>query len=85
MSDILKERQATHGDYKNTSVTAQHIKGLIRGGESYPELILAQRESLDMIATKIARIVSGDPNEIDHWEDIAGYANLIVRELKEDE
>lgn len=29
-----------------------------------------------MILAKIARIVSGDPNHADHWDDIAGYALL---------
>jgi hypothetical protein len=36
---------------------------------------------LEMIAHKIARILSGDPNHRDHWEDIAGYAELVVREI----
>ncbi len=35
-----------------------------------------------MIAHKIASILAGDPNEIDHWRDIAGYATLIVKELE---
>jgi hypothetical protein len=36
-----------------------------------------QREALDMILHKIARIVNGNPNETDHWHDIAGYATLV--------
>jgi sulfur carrier protein ThiS len=38
-------------------------------------------ESLDMIANKIARIVNGDPYYKDSWQDIAGYAQLIVNKL----
>lgn len=30
-----------------------------------------------MILHKIARIMNGDPDHIDHWHDIAGYATLI--------
>jgi hypothetical protein len=33
-------------------------------------------EALEMICTKIARILSGNPNDPDHWKDIAGYAEL---------
>jgi hypothetical protein len=29
-----------------------------------------------MIALKLSRILSGKPDEQDHWDDIAGYARL---------
>jgi hypothetical protein len=35
-----------------------------------------QREALDYIAGKLARILSGQPGYADHWDDIAGYAKL---------
>lgn len=35
-----------------------------------------QRESLDLIATKIARLCCGDPDNADSWLDIEGYAKL---------
>lgn len=33
-------------------------------------------EALEMICTKIARILAGNARESDHWSDIAGYAEL---------
>jgi hypothetical protein len=30
-----------------------------------------------MMASKMARIVTGDPDNIDHWLDIEGYARLV--------
>jgi hypothetical protein len=39
-------------------------------------------EALEMIAMKIARILSGNPNFSDHWEDIEGYARLVSNELE---
>jgi hypothetical protein len=39
------------------------------------------QESLEMIEQKIARILSGNAYETDHWLDIIGYAALVVREL----
>ena len=41
-----------------------------------------QREALEMIAHKIARIVNGDPNYADSWVDIAGYATLVADRLQ---
>jgi hypothetical protein len=46
------------------------------------KMTLVQRESLDMIATKIARIVCGDPDELDSWVDIGGYAELVIKDIK---
>lgn len=79
--EILNEREKTHGPYENVAITAQHIKVAMRAGIKYEEIDPVLMESLDMIATKIARIVNGDPNVKDHWDDIAGYALLISREL----
>ena len=72
---ILDEREKTHGSYANVARVSQHLKTYIHneGARLTPE----QRESLDMICVKIARIVCGNPNEPDHWIDISGYAELI--------
>ena len=40
-----------------------------------------QREALEMIAHKIARILNGDPDYADSWHDIAGYAQLVADRL----
>ena len=68
---IIENRASTHGDYAEVSRTAQMIKAAI--SRNLPDY---QREALDLIATKIARIVSGNPDELDHWLDIEGYARL---------
>lgn len=77
--ELIAARQDTHGDYVTTAAFAQQIKALFRGYAG--KMSADQRESLDMIATKVARILSGNPNDIDHWADIAGYAQLIVNRL----
>lgn len=45
-------------------------------------LTAPQRESLELIATKMGRITSGNPNIQDHWDDISGYAELISKRLR---
>ena len=81
MTDILNEREKTHGAYASTAAMAQQIKDCFKHGQNWLEMDDTQREALDLIATKIARILSGNPREKDHWVDVAGYANLIVRDL----
>ncbi|CAB4242247.1 hypothetical protein UFOVP83_49 [uncultured Caudovirales phage] len=79
MSDInktLEKRRGTHGSFESTAKTAQAIKSIIDDGDSNELLLSFQREALHQIATKISRIVNGDPDHADSWHDIAGYATL---------
>lgn len=73
---MLVEREKTHGDFRITAHVAQGIKRAFRTLATNDRITKEQHEALDMIATKIARILSGDPLERDHWDDIAGYAKL---------
>lgn len=80
---VIEEREETHGPFSTTSKIAQNIKfSMLYGDSKWVSLKPDQREALDMIAHKIARIVSGNPNEVDHWTDIAGYASLVTRQLE---
>lgn len=81
---LLKEREQTHGDYAITAQTAQVLKQIIRNSPSYDDMSASMRESLDMIAVKLARIMAGDPFERDHWLDLVGYSTLVLRELNAD-
>ena len=78
MTDILAERQKTHGDFYDVAMVAQELKDVLRRGKNWKMLDDAQREALEMVATKIARILSGNPHEVDHYRDGAGYFQLIV-------
>jgi hypothetical protein len=40
-----------------------------------------KRESLEMIAHKIGRILNGDPDYDDSWLDIEGYSKLVRDEI----
>ena len=78
---IIDERQKTHGDFYRVAGAAQELKDVLRRGKNWTTLDDTQRETLEMIASKIGRILSGNPHEVDHWKDIAGYAALIERWL----
>ena len=95
IKDILEERAKTHGDFQDVAELSQDLKNTLRKHtakmsdrdpfSNSKSKTNSQCEALDNIAQKTARIVCGNPNEPDHWRDIAGYAMLIVRELEEKE
>lgn len=71
---LLNERQKTHGSFKDNAAISQQLKGIF--GMQEHQRPHAQNEALDMIALKLSRILSGQANFKDHWDDIAGYAKL---------
>lgn len=75
-SELTNERKSTHGDWMQQSQVANDLKKTVRVMGNWDNLAACHQESIDMILTKISRIVSGNPSEPDHWDDIAGYAFL---------
>lgn len=78
---LLQEREKTHGEFRKVARIAIDLKRIFRkeGGFTGEPLYNSDQrhaESLDLIATKIARILSGDAHCHEHWLDIAGYAKL---------
>ena len=82
---ILDERGKRYGKFAGHADVTQRIKAVMRncaGEEKWWKVISdSQREALEMIAHKIGRILNGDPNYRDSWDDIAGYATLVAKEL----
>lgn len=73
-------RDHQHGGMEPVGGIAQNLKGDMRLGRNWSRLSAGHREALDMIAHKIARILSGaDPHDPQHWEDVAGYAQAAMR------
>jgi hypothetical protein len=81
IEEVLAQRGKSHGDWTEQAASTQHIKEILRCGTAYDTMTSAQKEGLDMIAHKMARIVTGDPNEPDHWFDIEGYARITRERL----
>ncbi len=81
--DLLVARAWTHGLFKLTAGLSQELKSAMcvsENGNMPPE----QREALEMIAVKMARICCGDSHHADHWDDIAGFARLGRRAIRVD-
>ena len=81
---VLDARGEQYGSFMQSSDTAIRIKGIMHNAVARNEVHLYpdQLQALDMIATKISRIVHGNPNHLDSWIDIAGYATLVADRLQ---
>jgi hypothetical protein len=77
----LNERNPTHGNFTDNAALSQALKESI-ALHTRAILSAVQQEAIDMIVLKLSRIATGNPNEPDHWRDIAGYADLARAELK---
>jgi len=81
IDQTLKERGKIYGQYTEVARVSQNIKAAYEDSANWHYLDPEKRESLQMIANKISRILNGDPNDQDSWHDIIGYATLIEKNL----
>jgi hypothetical protein len=81
---ILDERAATYGSFMDVAKVAQQLKHVAASHTIAVgvELSHDKIEALEMIFSKIARIVNGNSDHIDSWIDIAGYAKLVADRLE---
>lgn len=81
---VLDSRARDYGRFIDNARLAQHLKCVLRDTTSEQGTVLApdQWEALEMIMSKVSRLLSGDPNKVDSWVDIAGYATLVADRLK---
>lgn len=81
IDNILEERGQDYGEFKTiadfTLLTYDHLVSLDVWKKATP----AMRESAHMILQKLARAFNGNPSKKDTWDDIAGYAMLVSKEL----
>ena len=80
----LDARAQMYGKFKDGAALMQAIKRTMAAHASKHDKTFAddQWEALEMIVHKMGRIVNGDPDVVDHWVDIAGYATLISDRLE---
>lgn len=81
---VLQEREKTYGEYWLLATASQDLKIHLRANKNWRTMPSYMRESLEMIAHKLARITIGDYTHLDSWVDIVGYAMLVVKELEKE-
>lgn len=82
INETLKQRGERYGEFTGHAEISQKLKTVMIEARGWDRLSYSQREALEMIAHKIARILNGDPNYIDNYIDISGYSTLILQELE---
>lgn len=83
--DILKERGDRYGDFTDHARICQGFKTVMWDArDGWERLTDPQKQALEVIADKIARILNGDPQYLDSWQDIIGYTQLVIDRLPRD-
>ena len=84
VDETLDERAKDYGKFKDGAALMQGIKRLLADHAAKHDKTFTddQWEALEMIVHKVGRIVNGNPDKVDHWTDIAGYAKLVADRLE---
>jgi hypothetical protein len=85
INETLAQRGSRYGSFADQGRIEQNIKRAMHDSPNWASLHDDSKSALEMIATKISRILKGDPEYDDSWRDIAGYATLIVQRLERNE
>jgi hypothetical protein len=84
IDETLDARAQDYGKFKDGAALMQAMKRTLADHARMHNKTFAddQWEALEMIVHKIGRIVNGNPDKVDHWVDIAGYAKLVADRLQ---
>ena len=84
VDETLDARAVDYGKFIEGAEVMQMLKRVVQAALNNRDKTLAhdQAEAMDMIIHKIGRIVNGNPDVVDHWLDIAGYAKLVADRLE---
>jgi hypothetical protein len=84
VDNTLLNRAGDYGTFKEGAALMQGIKRQLAAHAEKHNRTFAddQWEAIEMIVHKLARIVNGNPDKIDSWVDIAGYATLVAERLQ---
>ncbi len=92
VEDTLAQRGSRYGDFTDHARICQQLKHDMVNARvtnsdgtftrKWTELDDVKKQALEVIADKVARILSGDPNYDDNWHDIQGYARLVEERLQ---
>ncbi|MDP8173164.1 hypothetical protein QJU93_07310 [Pasteurella skyensis] len=88
VQQTLAERGKIYGCFDATASTSQQLKQCVNeaiANNKQHTFTKSQKESIEMLCVKIARICNGDPNYLDNWIDINGYSTLGGRLKTEQE
>lgn len=86
IDEVLEERGLRYGTFIDQAKIQDYLITAVTKSYDYigkePDLEVDQIAAIEMIIVKLARIINGDPNYVDSWTDIAGYATLVANRLQ---
>lgn len=77
VDEILSARGKEYGEFHEHARITQNIKTAYKDSPNWNSLSPAMKESLEMNAHKVGRILNGNMNNKDSWQDIEGYTKLV--------
>ena len=81
LDDSLRDEVATNGPFEDTATLAQAIKMVFRRGRNWDALPPEAKEALELTASAVARVLTGDATAIEHWNTIAINARQRAKGL----
>lgn len=84
LEGILQARGARYGKFTDNAKIAQLLKATLRIGKRWGDAAYDVREAADNICIKLSRMLTGDPEYVDNWDDIAGYAKVVADRIRGD-
>ena len=82
IDQTLEERGVRYGDFEDVATVSQNIKKAMANSANWNVLQDDQKEALEMLASKVSRILNGKADYHDSWHDIVGYTKLVADRLK---
>lgn len=79
---ILAERGSRYGTFADQARISQALKRVMHESPNWHRLTDGQKEGLEMVQHKVARMLSGDPSYLDNIVDIVGYATLVQQSME---
>jgi hypothetical protein len=81
---VVDKRAITYGKFEELAEVSQRFKDSLHYFLITRNKYLApdQQEAMELIITKLARIINGNSDYADNWKDIAGYATLVADRLE---
>ena len=77
LEQTLAERGGRYGTFEHHATLVQTFKKIAEAAPSWYKMTPWEKQALEVIFDKIARMLNGDPHYLDNWHDIQGYAKLV--------
>lgn len=80
---LIESREKTHGEFLDNANMTWDLMDICMQSRNWPTLPQHMKHAVYMTMHKMSRMLGGDPFEVDHWADNAGYSTLVVQRLKD--